>query len=75
MARHPLLSRSCASPPGYTLVDAHFAWHQDTDRLGWEVFVDGNNLTDQTARVHTSFLKDNVVLPGRNLSAGIRVFF
>lgn len=61
--------------PGYTLVDAHFAWHHDTDRLGWELFLDGNNLTDRTARVHTSFLKDSVVLPGRNLSAGVRVFF
>ncbi len=60
---------------GYTLVDAHFAWHWDTDDYGWEVFVDGNNLTDQNARVHTSFLKDNVVLPGRNLGLGVRMFF
>ncbi len=60
---------------GYTLVDAHFAWHWDTDDYGWEVFVDGNNLTDQTARVHTSFLKDNVVLPGRNFGLGVRMFF
>ncbi len=60
---------------GYTLVDAHFAYHWDNDRLGWELFVDGNNLTDQTARVHTSFLKDNVVLPGRNVGLGVRLFF
>lgn len=44
--------------PGYTLVDAHFAYHWDTDAYGWEVFVDGRNLTDQEARVHTSYLKD-----------------
>jgi iron complex outermembrane receptor protein len=60
---------------GYTLVDAHFTWHWDTDSYGWEVFLDGRNLGDADARVHTSFLKDNVVLPGRNFSAGIRVFF
>lgn len=60
---------------GYTLIDAHFAYHWDTDRLGWELFLDGNNLTDQTARVHTSFLKDTVVLPGRNFGAGVRLFF
>lgn len=60
---------------GYTLVDAHFAYHWDTDALGFEVFVDGNNLTDEAGRVHTSFLKDVVVLPGRNISAGVRVFF
>lgn len=60
---------------GYTLVDAHLAWHVDTGRTAWEVFVDGNNLTDQVARVHTSFLKDSVVLPGRNASFGVRLFF
>ncbi|MEP6908342.1 MAG: TonB-dependent receptor [Pseudoxanthomonas sp.] len=60
---------------GYTLVDAHFAYHHDSGRTAWELFVDGNNLTDQTARVHTSFLKDSVVLPGRNISTGIRLFF
>jgi len=60
---------------GYTLVDAHLAYHWDAATLGWELFVDGNNLTDQVGRVHTSFLKDVVVLPGRNVSAGIRVFF
>lgn len=60
---------------GHTLVDAHFAWHWDTDRYGWEVFIDGNNLADETARVHTSFLKDNVVLPGRNFGLGVRLFF
>lgn len=61
--------------PGYTLVDAHFAYHWDTDAYGWEVFLDGRNLTDQTARVHTSFLKNNVVLPGRNFNIGVRMFF
>jgi iron complex outermembrane recepter protein len=61
--------------PGYTLVDAHFAYHWDTDTYGWEVFLDGRNLGDRAARVHTSFLKDNVVLPGRNFNIGVRVFF
>jgi iron complex outermembrane recepter protein len=60
---------------GYTLVDAHFAYHWDTDAYGWEVFLDGRNLTDRIARVHTSFLKDNVVLPGRDISVGVRVYF
>ncbi len=60
---------------GYTLVDAHAAYHFDSGRLGWELFVDGSNLGNQVARVHTSFLKDVVVLPGRSVSAGVRVFF
>jgi len=62
--------------PGYTLVDAHVAWHIDT-RGGneLELFVDGSNLTDREARPHTSFLKDVVPLPGRNVVFGIRAFF
>lgn len=60
---------------GYTLVDAHLAYHWDTDQLGWELFLDGTNLTDQEARVHTSFLKDTVVLPGRGVAFGVRMFF
>lgn len=61
---------------GYTLVDAHLAWHRDFGgRAAWEVFVDGSNLTDEVARVHTSFLKDAVALPGRSVSFGVRLFF
>ncbi len=60
---------------GYTFVDASFAYHWDTDAYGWEVFVDGRNLTGRIARVHTSYLKDSVVLPDRNFSLGLRVFF
>jgi len=62
--------------PGYTLVDAHLAWHMDTSRGStWEVFVDGNNLLDEEARPHTSFLKDLAPLPGRGVEFGVRAFF
>ncbi len=63
------------STAGYTLVDAHIAYHWDGARVGWEVFVDGNNLTDREARVHTSFLKDLAPLPGRSIAFGVRAFF
>jgi len=62
--------------PGYTLVDAHVAWHIDTaSGREWELFVDGSNLTNREARPHTSFLKDVVPLPGRNVVLGVRLFF
>ncbi len=64
------------STPGYTLVDAHFAWHGDTRAgNGWEVFVDGHNLLDEEARPHTSFLKDLAPLQGRGVVGGVRLFF
>ncbi len=62
--------------PGYTLVDAHVAWHADTaGGNGWEVFLDGSNLLDEEARAHTSFLKDVAPLPGRGVAFGVRMFF
>ena len=62
--------------PGYTMVDAHVAWHGDTAAgNAWEVFLDGSNLLDEEARPHVSFLKDVAPLPGRGISLGIRTFF
>ncbi|HEY5802228.1 MAG TPA: TonB-dependent receptor [Lysobacter sp.] len=65
-----------SATPGYTLVDAHVAYHADTAAgNAWELFVDGNNLLDEEARVHTSFLKDVAPLPGRGVAFGVRAFF
>ena len=60
---------------GYTLVDAHASRHFDTGNISWEVFAQASNLTNQEARVHTSFLKDAVQLPGRAMNFGVRLFF
>jgi iron complex outermembrane receptor protein len=59
---------------GYTLVDARLAWRPGTGG-DWELFVEGRNLTDEAARVHTSLIKDRAPLPGRNVLAGIRAWF
>lgn len=62
--------------PGYTLVHANLAWHLDTaGGNAWELFVDGHNLLDEEARPHTSFLKEFAPLPGRGVTAGVRLFF
>ena len=60
---------------GYTLVDAHLAYHWDTARAGWEVFLDGSNLTNREARPHTSLLKEFAPLAGRGVAFGVRAFF
>jgi len=60
---------------GYTMINAGGAYHWDVGDVGWEAFVDARNLTDQQARVHTSFLKDVVELPGRGIALGLRVQF
>lgn len=61
--------------PGYTLVNASVAYHWDMANAGWEVFLDGRNLTNEEARPHTSFLRDLAPLPGRSLAFGVRMHF
>jgi iron complex outermembrane receptor protein len=61
---------------GFTLVNARLAWSfYNSDRSSWEAFLDGDNLTNQTARLATSLVKDAVPLPGRNISVGVRGMF
>jgi iron complex outermembrane receptor protein len=64
-----------APTAGYTLVNAHLSYALLSGETEWELFVDGNNLGDTEARVHTSFLKDNAPLPGRNFRFGVRSYF
>lgn len=59
----------------FTLLNAQVVYHWDTETFGWEAYLQGSNLTDEEARLHTSFLKDLAPLMGRNLTAGLRVFF
>jgi iron complex outermembrane receptor protein len=75
VARQDKVATNETPTSGYTLVNAHAAYHFDRGNTGWELFADAGNLTNQVAHVHTSFLKDSVVLPGRNMSFGVRLFF
>ena len=60
---------------GYTLVDLGVFKHQET-RLGeLKYFVKINNLFNQEARVHSSFIKDAAPLPGVSFKAGVRWAF
>ena len=61
---------------GYTMISADFSWSVETAGGSvFEVFLIGTNLADEDARKHTSFVKETVPLPGRNISAGFRSHF
>lgn len=65
-----------APTAGYTLVNANLSYAFSTgEGNDWEAFIQGNNLTDQDARLATSVVKDAVPLPGRNIGVGLRMFF
>ncbi len=57
---------------GYSLLDAHVSYYFDLGEQQLSAYLKADNLTDQDARVHTSFLKDKAPLPGRSLTLGIR---
>lgn len=60
----------------YSLLNANLTYtFLDTERSSWEAFVQGNNLGNVNARLATSVVKDRVPLPGRNVAAGVRVYF
>ena len=58
----------------YTLVDAQLVF-TPVPVDGLRVIVQGRNLTDEDARLHTSFLKDQVPLPGRNFRVALSYSF
>jgi iron complex outermembrane receptor protein len=59
----------------YTMVDAHFNYYLADIGDDLVFYIKGQNLTDEHARVHSSFLKEVAPLPGRNFSLGIRGSF
>lgn len=56
---------------GYTLVDLQVNYDIGRWLPGTSVYVKGQNLTNEYARVHASFLKDKAPLPARSLAMGI----
>jgi len=56
------------STDGYTLVDAQISYALSNDL---KIYLKGHNLTDEYARVHSSFLKDKAPLPARSFAVGI----
>jgi iron complex outermembrane receptor protein len=60
---------------GYNMLGAGLSYSGFFDQTDYMLYLKGNNLLDEKARQHTSFIKDDVLLPGRNLTVGLRVSF
>jgi iron complex outermembrane receptor protein len=60
---------------GYTLLNANVQYEMPSEMLDWVFYAKADNLTNEEARVHTSFLKDKAPLPGRNITLGVRAQF
>jgi len=60
---------------GYTMLDANFNYFINNVGDDMVAFLKVNNITDEEARVHTSFLKGVSPLPARGFTVGIRGSF
>ncbi len=63
------------STDSYTMVDANFNYYLEGLGDDFVIFAKVQNLTNEEARVHSSFLKNKTPLPGRGFSLGIRGSF
>ncbi len=59
----------------YTLYNAKVSYRIDLESISLSAFLKGENLTDEFAQVHSSFLKEDAPLPGRAYRLGLSVNF
>lgn len=60
---------------GYNMLGANLRYSGTLGPTDYQIYLKGNNLLDEKARNHSSFVKDQVLLPGRNLILGMRLSF
>lgn len=60
---------------GYNMLNASLTYTGQHQATGYTLYLRGDNLLNVKAREHTSFIKDQVQLPGRNLTAGVKLSF
>ncbi|MGF6690001.1 iron complex outermembrane receptor protein [Metapseudomonas resinovorans] len=60
---------------GYNMLGASLTYDGRLQNTDYQVYLKGSNLLDSVGRNHSSFIKDEVVLPGRNLTLGLRLVF
>ncbi|MEP6955493.1 MAG: TonB-dependent receptor [Chthoniobacterales bacterium] len=63
------------STPGYTFLNASVGYKFRVGRTINDVYVRGENLTNEEARDHTSFLKEVLPLAGRGVIVGVHTSF
>jgi iron complex outermembrane receptor protein len=61
--------------PGYQMLNAGIAWRPSGEESAFAIRLDGRNLTDELARVHSSFLKDKAPLQGRSVRLALTANF
>nr|WP_065308170.1 TonB-dependent receptor [Janthinobacterium psychrotolerans] len=63
------------STPGYNMLNLSASYNTRIAGTPTQFYLKANNLTNELAYSHTSFIKNAAPLMGRNLTAGVRVTF
>lgn len=63
------------STDDYTMYDIKADYNFNIGQADALFFMQVNNLTDELGYVHSSFIKDEAPLPGRNFRLGVRTYF
>lgn len=61
--------------PGYNMLNLSASYNTRIAGTPTQFYLKANNLTNELAYSHTSFIKNAAPLTGRNLTAGVRVTF
>ncbi len=64
-----------AETPGYNWLKLYLDWKPKTQYGNWVLWMKGDNLLDEYAQNHISFLKDYAPLIGRQFSVGVQLDF
>ena len=76
VARQNRVAAFETATPGYGMLNLGVSYRgQLSSGTPWQVYLKANNLTDQLAYAHTSFIKTAAPLMGRNVTVGVRVAF
>ncbi|MCQ4345871.1 TonB-dependent receptor [Pseudomonas stutzeri] len=60
---------------GYNMLGAGLSYRGSLSQADYLLYLKADNLLDAEARQHSSLIKDEVLLPGRNFTLGMRVSF
>jgi len=68
-----IVSRLMRNPAA--AIHADVAYSGGGESTGWDILLDGRNLTDEEAHSHTSYVRNYAPFLGRAIAAGFRMFF
>jgi iron complex outermembrane receptor protein len=60
---------------GFGMLHLALAYQGQTRGQPWQVYIKGSNLTNRLAYAHTSYIKNDAPLVGRNITVGVKVAF